>query len=127
MGSKWSGFPPAWVQPRLLNADEERKDRDGDGEVDTGVDVDEGLLHVLNLGDEDRPGWNRGERGFGGWEGEDEVGREKKRRLRMMLEIGALFGVGAVLVGLAVLCVGAGAMMRGAIGMGRLPPPAAVR
>lgn len=57
-----------------------------------------------------------------------ESKREKKWRMRQMLEIGALFGVGALMVGLVVICVSAGGMMRSAAAMGdgvRLPIPAA--
>lgn len=51
-------------------------------------------------------------------------GRENQRRIRQMMEIGALFGVGLLLVGLVVICVSAGGIMRrAAIGGERLPNP----
>ncbi|CZR54109.1 uncharacterized protein PAC_03992 [Phialocephala subalpina] len=89
--TKWSQhwlsatYPSVWT-----NASKERKDSDP-----TNLDSDEGLLsHVIEEENNDRWGSGPDEN-----ERERRAG-ERKVRIRQMLEIGALFGIGAILVGL---------------------------
>lgn len=67
--------------------------------------MDEGLLSQVVEMENEEGRFGRGE-------------REKKVRRRQVAEIAVLFGVGILLVGLVVVCVSAGGMMRGAKGLG---------
>ncbi|KAF8854484.1 hypothetical protein BDZ45DRAFT_759170 [Acephala macrosclerotiorum] len=110
--TKWSQYWLSATSPSVwTKGTKERKDMDG-----ISTEVDEGLLSRVIEEQNDRNFNERSNWGEGAAETERErKARQKIIRIRQMLEIGALFGIGAILVGLVVLCVSAGGVMRGVV------------
>ncbi|KUJ11075.1 uncharacterized protein LY89DRAFT_674425 [Mollisia scopiformis] len=111
--TRWSQHWLSNTYPSVWSKSKSR--RDLDPPKARTVSVDEGLLSQvveLEMEEQERGKWT-GRRD----ESYTESKREKKRRMRQILEVGALFGVGTLLVGLVVICVSAGGMMRSAAAM----------